>query len=518
MAVTAAVIGLGAGGLVSLKNLKEQGFDVTGFERSSYIGGLWRYSDSDQLSVLSTTVVNISKERGCFTDFPYSDSVPSYPTAAQVHQYLLSYAKHFDLEPHFRLSAPIQQVIFDDDRNQWIVKIEGESDKYFDKVLVAIGGMVGQPSTPFIGGFDKFQGTSIHARHFKRPADFSDKRVMVVGFGNSAADTATQLVGVASKIYLAHRHGAHVLPRIINGAPIDHTHSLRLFNLQVLVMKYFPLAGERFFNNFVKGLQNKSFNLRPEWGFEPAQKVPIVSDNLVDYLESGHIESTKGVKCILDNNTVELDDGRRVEVDAVVWCTGYKADFSIVDPRFDPTAPTTPAWSAAQGSNGKAMFNLWHNVFSAEKPDSLAFIGNVHLTLGGFPIFDMASMAVAQVWKGNSQLPSKEQIEREVSLHHDWLADLASRGHNVSPGNVDSGPWLRAMDDLGGTGVNEYLGYGWKGWWFWLRNMRFCNLLMGGIWSPCIYRVFEGKRKPWYGARKAIENVNAKKAETRKSK
>lgn len=63
MPQTAAVIGLGAGGLTSLKNLREQGFEVTGFERSSYIGGLWKYSDGEQLSVLSTTVVNISKER-----------------------------------------------------------------------------------------------------------------------------------------------------------------------------------------------------------------------------------------------------------------------------------------------------------------------------------------------------------------------------------------------------------------------------------------------------------------------
>ena len=60
---TAAVIGLGAAGLVALKNLKEEGFDVTGYERNPYIGGLWKYSTDDQTSVLDTTVVNISKER-----------------------------------------------------------------------------------------------------------------------------------------------------------------------------------------------------------------------------------------------------------------------------------------------------------------------------------------------------------------------------------------------------------------------------------------------------------------------
>lgn len=435
-----------------------------------------------------------------------------------MHEYLLSYAKHFNLEPHFRLNVQIEQVTFDDDRQQWTIKIEGEDDKFFDKVLVAIGGVVGQPNMPSIPGLDKFAGQSIHARSFKRPSDFSNKRVMVVGFGNSAADTCTQLVGHSSKIYLSHRHGAHILPRMLNGSPIDHAHSLRLFNLQCLILKHFPHAGERFFNNFVKSLQDKRFTLRPEWGFEPAQKVPIVSDSLVDYLESGAIESTKGVRDILDTNTVELDDGRQLAVDVIIWCTGYTSDFSIIDARYDPTAPPTAAWSAAQGANGKDMFELWQNVFSTHKPESLAFVGNVHFTAGGFQIFDMAAMAVAQVWKGNSKLPGREQMKREVSMHHAWLADLAARGYNVSPANVDAGPWMRAMDELGGMGVSEYLGYGWKGWWFWVRNMRFCNLMMGGIWSPCIYRVFDGKREKWGGAKEAIESVNARKRETMKAK
>lgn len=270
------------------------------------------------------------------------------------------------------------------------MKIEGKEDKYFDKVLIAIGGMVGQPNMPKTEGLENFQGKSIHARYFKRPSDFAGKKVMVVGFGNSAGDTSIQLVGVADKVYLAHRHGARILPRSYSGAPIDHTHSLRLFNLQCLIMKYFPLAGERFFDNFIKGLQNKSFKVRPEWGFEPAQKVPMVSDNLVDYLEAGKIESTKGVKRIVDSRTVELDDARQIEVDSIVWCTGYKSDFSIIDPRFDPTAPPTPAWSNAHGANGKSLFRLYYNVFSVEKPDSLAFLGNVHFAAGGFQIFDLA--------------------------------------------------------------------------------------------------------------------------------
>ncbi|CAI4215535.1 unnamed protein product [Parascedosporium putredinis] len=68
---TVAVIGLGAFGLVATKNLVEEGFDVTAFDRNPYIGGLWRYTTDNRTSVLPSTVANVSKERGCFTDFPF---------------------------------------------------------------------------------------------------------------------------------------------------------------------------------------------------------------------------------------------------------------------------------------------------------------------------------------------------------------------------------------------------------------------------------------------------------------
>lgn len=42
----------GALGVVTLKNLLEAGFDATGFDRNDYLGGLWKYRDDDQTSVL----------------------------------------------------------------------------------------------------------------------------------------------------------------------------------------------------------------------------------------------------------------------------------------------------------------------------------------------------------------------------------------------------------------------------------------------------------------------------------
>lgn len=235
---------------------------------------------------------------------------------------------------------------------------------------------------------------------------------------------------------------------------------------------------------------------------------PVVSDYLVDYLENGFIESVKGIKRIIGDTQVELDDGKILDVDVLIWCTGYKADFSMLEPRFDPTSRSAAAWSKARGSNGKPLARLYHNVFSVEKPDSLAFLGNVHTTLSGFQLCDMATMAIAQVWKGASTLPSQAEMMKAVDEHHVWVTEQANRRSNVSPGMVDGGSWLRAFDELAGTGVNEYLGWGWRGWWFWLTNLKLCNMLVGGIWSPHTHRFFDGNRKKWKDAREAIERVN----------
>lgn len=43
---------LGVAGLATVKNLVEEGFNATGFDRNPYVGGLWHYTEGDQTSVL----------------------------------------------------------------------------------------------------------------------------------------------------------------------------------------------------------------------------------------------------------------------------------------------------------------------------------------------------------------------------------------------------------------------------------------------------------------------------------
>lgn len=64
-----AVIGMGPAGLAVVKELKEVGISVTGFDRLSKVGGRWSLTGEDT-GVYEELYFNISKRGACFSDFP----------------------------------------------------------------------------------------------------------------------------------------------------------------------------------------------------------------------------------------------------------------------------------------------------------------------------------------------------------------------------------------------------------------------------------------------------------------
>lgn len=259
-------------------------------------------------------------------------------------------------------------------------------------------------------------------------------------------------------------------------------------------------------------MQDRSFTIKPEWGLSPAPSlkfsIPVIADSLIEHLEAGNMESVSGVSEFVGPDRVLLDDGKVLEVDAVIWCTGYQADFSCLDRCIDPTAGDTSAWDQLPGSRSRPLPRLYQNIFSLQYPDSLAFIGYVALPAPAFLTHDLASMALAQVWKGNSKLPSRKKMEKAVDDHQQWICDLARRGR-THPAWVNWPQWTAWVNEAAGTGLKDHLGWGLKGWNFWRRDRKLCGLLMDGMYSPHVFRLFEtGKRTPWEAARETILEVN----------
>lgn len=301
------------------------------------------------------------------------------------------------------------------------------------------------------------------------------------------------------------------LPRNINGSPGDHAITMRKSFMQGWFETYSPKTGEFLMASVIKKMQRDAFNLRPEWKISPAPSLnhtpPIVSDTIIDALEHGHVQPVPGIRAFPGGKAVELDDGTTITVDAVIWCTGYQLDFSILDPSVDPTRDTTPAWKAAPGSKGKPLPRLYQNVFSLDHPGSLAFLGPAFFLNSAMPTYDLAAMAIAQVWKGASALPAQKEMEAAVDEHHAWLAGMAREG-TVMPGLLREQAWIAWANEAAGTGVNEKLAWTGEGWRFWWSDRALCGMLLDGLFTPFVYRLFDGKRKKWEGAREQIHKVN----------
>lgn len=267
------------------------------------------------------------------------------------------------------------------------------------------------------------------------------------------------------------------------------------------------------FDKIVSKLSRERFDFQPEWRLQPALPAKfggvIVSDNLVANFASGVVTSVPAVKSVVDGTTVELSDGSKIQVDSIICCTGYRKDFTMMDTAADPTRSTPQSWYDLPGSFGKPLPRLYQNIFSLDHPDSLAFMGCVWFFSGAFPLYDLASMALAQVWTGGSTLPSAAEMSSAVDAHHALVCRRAKQG--PTPGTwVRQSSWEPWAQATAGTGLAENLGWGWQGWAFWWRNRAYYKLLVNGIYSPFLLRVFDGKRKKWDGAREAIERLNRK--------
>ncbi|KAF4126106.1 dimethylaniline monooxygenase (N-oxide forming) [Geosmithia morbida] len=463
-------------GIVAVKNLVEEGFDVTG--------------------------------------------TPSYCSAKEIERYLENYVDRFDLRSRFRLSTAVKAVTYQDDAARWRLEFfatEGEggspSSVYFDRVVMATGPHA-EAVVPELQNAQHFSGQMIHARAFKTPEDYKDKHVVLVGLGNSSSDIADALCHVAASVSISHHRGAIVLPRHHRGLPISRLVTQRRIKTQDLLQRYLPGTLDRAVSKSSRKMMSDAFgHPDPAWRLDPAPSLaispPIVSDTIVPQMRSGAVQSVAAIDRISGPSELTLADGTAVRAEAVIFCTGYRNGYAMLDRRFDPAASQPEAWTAAPGSKGRPLLRLYQNVFSLHKPDSLAFLGTAWFATGAFCIADLASMCIAQVWAGRSPLPSPPDMERWADAQQERLCALARRGTPV-PAAVPQLEWLTWADETMGAGVIGRLGWGCKGWSFWWRDRAMWSMLMDGVLTSSMWRLFdEGKRKPWDGARETIIAANA---------
>lgn len=249
------------------------------------------------------------------------------------------------------------------------------------------------------------------------------------------------------------------------------------------------------------------------------ERLPFFSDILPYYLRDGDIKVVTGLEEVCGPRSVRLTDGQQLDdLDAIILCTGYHSDFSILQGKGDPNdsayAPDgfKRIESAAFNTSKARLPRLYRGVLSEQYPESLAILGHFLMLGGVFAINDLASMALASMWSGSYPVPTREEMQDDLATHYDYVASTLERGPLIHWGfRLNSRETYAWFNQVAGTGMNERLGaWGWEGWKFWWTERKLYMLLMDGVSVPAVHRLFDiGRgRKPWSGARSHIEKVN----------
>src|SRR5262249_17751635 len=152
-----------------------------------------------------------------FDDLPMLDGeYPEYPSHARVLGYFRDYVAAFGFGAHIAFRKTVERVRQRADA-LWEVAVAGETVPRLYRGVVLASGHHDVPRLPRYEG--TFTGEAIHSRAYRSPRQVRDKRVLVVGCGNSAADIVSDAVHNQSKVFLSIRRGYWFVPKFVLGFP-----------------------------------------------------------------------------------------------------------------------------------------------------------------------------------------------------------------------------------------------------------------------------------------------------------
>lgn len=403
------VIGAGPSGIAAIKNIREVGIDVVGYDANHDVGGNWIYNEkSSHSSVFETTHIISSKTLSQYEDFPFDPSVADYPSHQELYTYFQSYAEHFDLYRSIEFNTLVQHCKRVDN-TKWSIRIKQNGKERIEEFtdLVVCNGHHWLPKYPNYPG--KFSGEMIHSHQFKKAAPFANKKVLVIGGGNSACDVAVETSRISKKTSISWRRGYRIVPKFIFGKPTDIFASKISFiptairNLLAGMIARLIVGPNRFY-----GLQKVTHKM--------GATHPTLNSELLYKIRHGKVHPKVDISHF-DEAKVHFKDGTNEEFDAIIACTGYVLSHPFFDKNFiDYSSGSVPLY-----------LKMFHETY-----ENLYFIGMFQPLGCIWPGSEQQSKLAARALKGKWKRPMniKALCEREVT--HPHIKQISSSRHTIT--------------------------------------------------------------------------------------
>jgi len=292
-----AVVGGGQTGLAIGYFLAQQGRRFVIFDAADALGAAWR-------TRWNSLVLFTPRRYSGLPGLPFPGDPEGYPTRDEVIAYLRQYAGTFELPA--QVNTPVRRLSLAD--GGFLLEFENGQIEA-DQVVVATGPF----QVPHIPGFagrlapDVFQ---IHSTGYMEPSEVPEGTVLVVGGGNTGFQIAREL-SATHRVYLAVGSRNMPLPQRFLGRDLFWW----LTKSRLIWKTVDSRIGQRLRgDNTLIGSSPRELRRR---GVELKPRVTGAS-----------------------GRSVTFADGQ-LDVDAVIWATGYRSDYTWIDaPIFDSSGQT----------------------------------------------------------------------------------------------------------------------------------------------------------------------------------
>jgi cation diffusion facilitator CzcD-associated flavoprotein CzcO len=356
------IIGAGAAGLACAACLKKTGISYLILDQKQAVGQEWR-------NRYNRLHLHTPKLHSSLPYFKIPSEYPKYLSKDDFADYLNKYAEAFQLKPLF---------------NQRVISVKREGEKYVvlteDKKfisdhLIVASGYARKPIMPSAEQYTNFQGEVLHSSNYKSGAHFANKKVLVVGFGNSACEIAVCLHEHKAKPSLSVRNGVNIIPRQIAGISIVSIAIAQqmitkispqltdLINKPVLLMLYGDIKK--------LGLQKLPYG--PITQITKYRKIPLLDIGTVKLIKEGKIGVFPGIRNIAADS-IEFLDGRKENFDAIIFATGFEPGINDLLKGL-PSIPQNGLGSSVN-LNMKELPNLYFCGFNVTSTGMLRTIAN----------------------------------------------------------------------------------------------------------------------------------------------
>lgn len=287
--VDVLVIGGGQAALATAYFLRRTSLSFLLLDEQATPGGAWLHG-WDSLRLFSPATWS------SIPGWPMPASESTYPTRGEVIDYLARYEQRYQL-PVLR-PVHVDTVERDGDH----LRVRAGERSWRARAVVSATGTWSSPYIPDYPGREQFAGVQLHSAHYSDPTPFAGKRVMIVGGGNSGAQILAEVSKVAETRWITPE------PPLFLADDVDG---------RVL----FERATERW-----KAQQEGRTVEQPIGGLGDVVMVEPVRE-----ARSRGVLVSERPFARFTAHGVEWADGRSAEVDAVIWCTGFRPALSHLD-------------------------------------------------------------------------------------------------------------------------------------------------------------------------------------------